>query len=124
MSRFPNLRVKGSLRVEWLDDEEEWRVLGGVCVHWTGGEVLVPRGFKTDLSSIPEWARGIIPQVGRHNVPSVVHDFCYVTRWRTRREADDLFLALMAIKRVPWLRRNIMWAAVRAFGRRQWDDDD
>lgn len=125
MVLYPDLRVDGRLRLEWDDGREQWSVLQGITVTWRGGRVVVPAGFETDLSSIPEWARGLIPQVGRHNTPSVVHDWCYATRWRGDRAASDrLFLELMRLHGVPWLRRRLMFAAVRAFGGGEWADDD
>ncbi len=88
--------------------------------------IEVPRGMLTDLASVPWFARQIISQVGLHLEASIVHDFLYVA-WqdvagRAARPLDRLFadkvlLAGMIDARVSWLRRWIIYAAVRLFGR-------
>ncbi len=82
----------------------------------------VEAGFITDLASIPRAFRSIIPQVGRHIQPSIVHDWCYESKtYLTREEADLLFLDGMKAVGVGWLRRRAMYSAVRAFGWTLWD---
>lgn len=98
--------------------------------------LIVPAGYRTDLSSIPRLARSIIPVVGRQNGPSVLHDYIYepldndrpegehqLQGW-TKRDADALFLAACKAAGVNWLRRNIMWAAIRFGGYRAWNTQD
>lgn len=81
----------------------------------------VDAGFITDLASIPRVFRSIIPQVGRHIQPSIVHDFAYESKTNlTRAEADLLFLDGMKAVGVSWLRRQAMYRAVRAFGWTLW----
>jgi len=88
---------------------------------WMTIEFQVLKGFTTDLASIPRMARSIIPQVGKHIQPSIAHDWCYEDHTSlTRVEADRLFLEGMEAVGVWWLRRRIMYAAVRAFGGRLW----
>ena len=85
--------------------------------------ITVPDGFRHDLSSIPRLFRSIIPQIGNQNRASVLHDYLYVMEpeWCTRRIADAIFLEGMKADGVNWLRRNIMWAAVRAGGWYLWE---
>lgn len=88
----------------------------------------VEEGFTTDLASIPRVARSFIPQVGKHLQAAVGHDLCY-ERSRspapiglTRAEADSLFLEGMKVSGVWWLRRRVMYAAVRTFGGTLWGE--
>jgi hypothetical protein len=41
-----------------------------------GASVVVPKGFRTDFSSIPFWARFVV-RWSRVDVAGVVHDWCY-----------------------------------------------
>lgn len=119
---FCDLSSTKYLSLDWSDELNQWILRHPLEVRWRSGKIEVPAGFVTDLSSIPEAARGIIPQIGTHNIPSVVHDWCYENRWSDRKTSDYLFLLLMKEHGVPWLRRNVMYAAVRVFGKGVWDD--
>ena len=101
----------------------EWILLAPYSAVWKDGRIDVPEGFQTDLSSIPRVARSIIPQIGDQNGPSVIHDWCYRYRWKGRAISDALFLATMKVKAVNWLRRNIIYAAVRAGGWVTWNKE-
>jgi hypothetical protein len=120
MTEFPGLVLPNELHLNYLGDGE-WKLLKPYSAIWYSGRVVVPTGFATDLSSIPRIARSIIPQIGNQNGPSVVHDWCYHNRWRTRRLSDTLFLEGMAVARVNWARRNMMYAAVRFGGWVTWN---
>lgn len=88
-------------------------------------EILIMRGFETDLSSIPRifW---VIPGFGPHELgvrPPVVHD--WLVRKGTparfdaklREEADQIFLRLMAREGIPLERRRIAYRFVRMWSR-------
>lgn len=77
--------------------------------------IVVPRGFITDLASIPRWARWAIPVNGRHRLAAVVHDYLCRERIGDRVEADKVFLEAMTILNVKLWRRLVMYWAVRAF---------
>lgn len=86
------------------------------------GIIYIPVGFKTDFASIPRWARSIVPVIGRHIQPAIVHDFCYETIIpdfpdMTKLDADTLFLEGMVMCEVNWVRRNIMYRSVRFGGK-------
>jgi hypothetical protein len=98
--------------------------------------LVVPRGYVTDLSSIPRWARSAIPVVGRQNGPSVIHDYIYepcdndrpegqhqYPGW-TKAEADYIFLLAMKSVGVNIVRRRLMYWAVKYGGRRAWRTKD
>ena len=120
MTKFSNLKLVGPLRLEYLGSGQ-WELLRPYSAVWDTGRIDVPAGFKTDLSSIPRIARSIIPQIGDQNGPSVIHDWCYRFHWETRALSDALFLAGMIFKAVNWLRRNIIYSAVRTGGWVTWN---
>jgi len=109
------------------EDNEPFKLLRGFGVTWNRpGKPLfqfeVPAGFTTDLASIPRIFQSIVPKVGRHIQPAVVHDFCYEAGVpnMSRAEADSLFLEGMKDVGVWWLRRRIMYLAVRVGGTGWW----
>ena len=77
---------------------------------------VVPAGFQTDLASVPRlpvvyWLCG-----GRANKPATLHDWLYSKGAIPRSVADAVFLEAMAVVRVPWLYRRLMWIGVRLGG--------
>jgi hypothetical protein len=82
------------------------------------GCITVPRFFDTDGASIPRVFWNILSPFGDYFKAAVVHDYLY-SRFNeefTRDEADFIFFEAMYNVGVPWHRRHIIHAAVRAFG--------
>ncbi|RAK50957.1 DUF1353 domain-containing protein [Phenylobacterium deserti] len=102
--------------------------------------ITVPKGFVTDLASIPRWAWTLVPPDGPWVKGAVIHDFLYATRgtgaWKrqpagntreapyTRAEADWILRDALENRGVDVLRRNVIWLAVRLGGGRGWGHDD
>lgn len=96
-------------------------------------KVEVPKGFITDIASIPQFAWslvGLSPD-GLYRAAAIVHDWCYwnygymkgtVTKkgsaveYVSKREADKLFFEVMKEAGVSAWKRNLMYAAVSLFG--------
>ena len=114
------------LDLRW--DKGEWLVLHEIGVLWLDGYKTlawfrVAAGWHTDLASIPSLVPGFLfPQSGAHNLPAVVHDWTYEDNvpGMSRADADLLFLDGMAAQGVPWLRRRLMYRAVRVAGSSLW----
>lgn len=88
---------------------------------WNDGMIMVPEGFLSDLSSIPRVLQNVLPKTGLHDGPSIIHDWCYVYKWRHNRKACDyMFLRAMEVAGVHWFRRFILWAGVRIGGWVPW----
>lgn len=90
------------------------------------GIFIVPRGFQTDLASIPRALWAVFPKVGRHDRAAVIHDAAYGHALMTRggrrihaiqHVADNLFEEILKIEGVPTVPRWMMVTAVRRFGR-------
>jgi hypothetical protein len=82
--------------------------------------VVVPKGFVTDLASIPRLFWTLLPRDGVYMLPAVVHDYLYWTQGCSRSEADTvLFLAMKEYEIEP-LRRWVIYLGVRAFGFWAW----
>ena len=93
-----------------------------------GEEIVVPIGFQMDLASIPRIFTPIFPVHGKHTRAAVVHDWLYANRGHlpagefTRKEADTVFLEAMKELGVGWLKRSMMYAAVRSGGWLAWGE--
>ena len=115
----------------WDRKSLEWVVLREFQVTWNRPGRLpftfvVPVGFRTDLASIPRALRSVVPVIGPNIQAAIAHDYCYVQvlwiygRELTKAEADLLFLHGMESLEVPWLRRRLMYSAVRVGGAGRW----
>ena len=91
---------------------------------WT----TVPRGFQTDLASVPRLFTWLIPKHGKYSIAAVVHDYRLSRvgeKWfetngteRTellfsRRHADRIFRLVMIDSGVARWRCSLMYYAVR-----------
>ncbi len=82
--------------------------------------VAAPQGYVTDFASIPAFAQWMISPFGKHSEAAVVHDWLYTLGTKGDRKgrklADVTFKRALKIVGVGWLRRNIMYLAVRMGG--------
>lgn len=104
---------------------DEWVLLLALIFKATDGRRwIVPRGFITDLASIPRLLRALFDVNGLSRSAAVLHDFLYCLKHTTRAEADALFLEALKACGVPWGTRYSMWLGVRAGGWMYWNDRD
>jgi hypothetical protein len=94
-----------------------------------GAEIIIPKGFKTDLSSTPKFLWGLLPPYGDFLLSAIVHDWLYVSDYQRKkigskraREFADKEMYLIASelhdnKVDNWLR----WKGVRLFGKGVYD---
>lgn len=95
----------------------DWRLVEPLVYAGHTEEFVVPAGSETDFASVPDVFQWLIPRTGRYTKAAVLHDYL----WRhldsvgiPRSDADGIFRRAMAELGVPFLRRWLMWAAVRA----------
>lgn len=137
----------GRLKVILLDDKVHPSLRGGrtlwalteALVYWpsNGHEpIVVPRGFVTDLASIPRPLWGWLPPDGPWAKAAVVHDFLYYTQgtgvWKChestlrrtydRDEADWILRDAQKDRNVGIVSRNLIWLGVHLGGQHGWDD--
>lgn len=103
------------------------RQLVALTAPFTWGDITVPAGYETDFASVPNWADGLCPVFDSYAPAAVIHDYAYTMGGKipngptlTRKEADDLFLSIMATLGIPWWKRSIMYRAVRIGGGSGW----
>ena len=92
--------------------------------------VDVPKGFVTDLASVPNYLWPILNRTGRHGNAAIYHDWLYwqqndasVDTGVTREVADRVFDRAMHDMGVDVATRNLIWAGVRIFGGSYWDNN-
>jgi hypothetical protein len=81
-----------------------------------GDKIIAPRGFITDLASIPRPFRGVFNVNGLLRAPAVLHDWLYCSQRYSRAEADAIFLEAMEARGMDRATRYAVYATVRAFG--------
>ena len=86
-----------------------------------GKKIVVPKGFTTDLASVPWPASMIIPKSGRYNSAAVLHDYLYWSKLFSRQKADLIFYQAMRILGVPFIKRWVMYHACRTFAWTSWN---
>lgn len=95
-----------------------------IYIDSDGNEHCVAKDSVTDFASVPTPLQWLVPRTGTHSKAAVVHDalWCRANKGTLdRRVADEVFLDALVSLGVPWLRRRMMWAAVRiyALGKRK-----
>ena len=103
--------------VEQIDDEN-WKVREPFA--YTGQEGTpfdVYREMETDFASVPRVFVWLLPRYGAYTKAAMVHDLLwreYACEGRmSYRDADGIFRRALRELEVPFLRRWMMWTAVR-----------
>jgi len=127
---IPAHRALAQVQVEPVDftpfsDGRTWIVKQPLIyrVGISKDSVVVPRGFVTDLASIPPVLQSIIQQNGPYLLPAVVHDYLYWQQTCTRAQSDRILLLAMIEHEVGSAHRVAIYDAVRAAGRFAWADN-
>jgi hypothetical protein len=111
-------------------DDQDWETLRVLAYHAKTEDFVVPVDERTDFASVPCIFVWFIPRYGRYTKAAILHDYLCsiaVPAGRISRvDADGVFRQAMRELGVPFLRRWIMWAAVRLgaltspAGRKKW----
>lgn len=86
---------------------------------------VIPRGFVTDLASVPRLFWTAFPPCGKYTIAAVLHDYLYWVQQEScdRECADNILLLAMEEARVNLVTRNSIYAAVRLGGQGSWSDN-
>jgi hypothetical protein len=82
--------------------------------------VVVPRGFITDLASIPRPLWSMLPRDGQYMSAAILHDYMYWDQRCTKDEADTILKLQMTEFGVPLKTVQAVYNGVRAFGSSAW----
>lgn len=81
-----------------------------------GTIIRVPRGFNTDLASVPRLPFVYVLTGSMADAAAVVHDYLYSTCMYERKVCDDIFLEAMEATGVSCIRRRTIYYGVRIGG--------
>lgn len=93
-----------------------WAVVQPLMYKTFGDTITVPRGFVTDLASIPRVLRAVFNVNGLSRAPAVLHDYLYCSQRFSRDVCDEMFLDALESRGVGWWTRYAMYWGVRAGG--------
>lgn len=140
-------RFSGKLYLVLLDNKDRPSVRAGRSLwalqqelEYRPGEgeeelIVIPRGFVTDLTSVPRLVWSFYPPDGPWAKAAVIHDFLYFTKgtgeWHShrgitrprpysRKVADDILKQAMADRKIGAWEQLVIWLAVRVFGGGGW----
>lgn len=122
MSMLP--RFVTELFMEEYIKDKEWALTESLIYYSSTKlckSVGVPKGFITDLASLPPVVKQIVRRYfkkfdKRTQRPAVVHDWLYCSRLLKRSEADAIFREALILCGVSGPTAWAMWAAVRTCG--------
>ncbi|MNF69611.1 hypothetical protein D3C85_570190 [compost metagenome] len=91
----------------------------------TGMVVTAPRGFATDLASVPRMFWTVFPPCGQYTPAAVIHDYLYWTQPENCNKecADSILLNAMSDANVSEKTRKSIYYAVKYAGQKSWDDN-
>ena len=103
---------------------KKWKTFNQIDVPLSDGSILkIPKGFETDLSTVPKFLWGILPPFGNFLLAAIVHDYLYVTKDdRGRNFADKEMLIISNKKNKNKVDNYFRYFAVRLFGGLYWND--
>ena len=96
----------------------KWKLIKDWEILVKGHKLIIPKGFITDFATVPRWLWLIFPPAtGKYRKATIVHDWMYVTAYKTKQIADKLFLYILESSKVRFTKRYLMYYAVKLFGR-------
>lgn len=95
-----------------------FKLCDGIIAYVDSRKIYIPKGFDTDLASIPQFYWGIIsPHHSSLMEPSILHDYLYRCKNNySRKFADDVFYYSMRKKGLSVYTSFKLYSAVRIFG--------
>ncbi len=83
----------------------------------------VPKGFVTDLASIPPEFWSILRPDGEYAYAAILHDYMYWTQKWLKEQADSVLKRCMEEFKVPTLKIDAIYTAVNKFGKGAWEQN-
>jgi len=111
------------------NDDDTWTLEREFSIASRGYQLVVPGGFRFDLASIPRALWSLEAPFELSIAAPLIHDWgyrhggvfdCAPRTTFTRADVDAFFLDIMQQRGVSWLRRNVAYRVVRAFGAKAW----
>jgi cytochrome oxidase assembly protein ShyY1 len=111
------------LEVREAESPDSWVLIAPLIYETGAGEkIIIPRGFITDLASIPQALRSLIDVNGISRSPAVLHDYLYCLQDREREPVDALFVEALYSRGATRLQAETYYFGVRIGGQCGWDN--
>lgn len=112
------------IKLEHIPSIREW-VLAEELTYFSDiyKIITIPKGFKTDLTSVPRVLWSFFPPDGIYLEAAVLHDYLYSKQCALdicRKQADKLFLKAMRLLKVTAWKRYMIYYGVRLGGKSKW----
>jgi hypothetical protein len=103
-------------------DATFWVVLAPIKYRiWkTDDFVIIPRGFVTDLASIPQAFWSLLPKTGKYMSAAILHDFLYYDQRCGKDNADLIFKMEMDLFGITTTESYLIYTAVKELGATAW----
>ena len=82
-----------------------------------GTLVFIPKGYETDLASVPRFLWSFVPPFGEYTFAAIIHDFLYDHGLYSKKFADREFRYIMKYSNVGMKKRFLMYNSVKFFGK-------
>jgi hypothetical protein len=86
-------------------------------------EVMVPKGFVTDLASIPALFYSWLRPDGNYAYAAIIHDYLYWEQSRPKEQADEILKSAMEDLQVDHSKIVAIYSAVSLGGGQAWDQN-
>jgi hypothetical protein len=86
-------------------------------------KVTAPKGFVTDLASIPQIFYSLLRPDGEYAYAAILHDYLYWEQTTSRNQADETLKAAMEDLKVDRLTIETIYTAVSVAGQKAWDEN-
>ena len=107
-------------RIYVLQQPMSWSPTSLIAEQHGYPDVTVPKGFVTDLASIPRIFYSLLPPDGDYTVPAIIHDYLYWTQTTTRNQADNILRFSMQDYKIGPITRTVIYNAVHVGGGSAW----
>lgn len=100
-------------------NKDQWELINPIMHYAHDGRVFyIPKGFITDLATVPKKLLWLFPKRGADELAFVVHDYLYTVGGdnKDRLYADEEMYYIQEFYNASFLRRTIMFFGVRFFG--------
>lgn len=112
----------------WYDERaKEWVVGHDIAVYLpvsgcdASKRYIIEEGFRSDLGSIPRIFWVLIAPFEIGVIDAITHDWTYKNKINNRLWCDEVLLKAMIDNKISWWKRKAVYGAVRAFGRKAWN---